>query len=285
MKWTRREWQKCGIATVFVGLGLSAFRPQPALSQQAALELSEESWLSLKAEVFADRELQDGSHLLSLETPARAEDAAIVPVALRTMLPVDDPRSLVSVTIIVDENPAPLAARFSIGAHSGVSMIATRVRVDTYSYIHAVAELSDGRFYVVKNFVKATGGCSAPALKNADAANAHVGQLKLRQFERATNHPSSQAAEAQILIRHPNYSGMQMDQVTRLYIPAQFISNLKIFRDDELLFEMEGGISISENPNIRFNYLPHAALMLRAEVHDSAGKVYSDAWPIEANAM
>ena len=26
--------------------------------------------------------------------------------------------------------------------------------------------------------------------------------------------------EAQLLIRHPNYSGMQMDQVTRLYVPA-----------------------------------------------------------------
>ena len=41
---------------------------------------------------------------------------------------------------------------------------------------------SDGKLYMVKTFVKAAGGCSAPAAKNADEAKVSLGQLKFRQF-------------------------------------------------------------------------------------------------------
>jgi sulfur-oxidizing protein SoxY len=75
-----------------------------------------------------------------------------------------------------------------------------------------------------------------------------------------------------------------MDQITRLYIPALYVNDLKIFKDDELLLEMEGGISISENPIIRFSYRLDGAT-LRAEVHDSSGKVFSESWPIMTDAM
>jgi sulfur-oxidizing protein SoxY len=285
MRVTRREWQKYGFTAAFSVMTGLACPATLALAKEGALEPREETWSSLKGEIFGDQEINDGAGLLALETPTRAEDAAIVPVTIRTTLPAGDARLLRSLTLVVDENPAPLAARFEIGADSGLAMISTRVRVDTYSYIHAIAKLSDGRLYAVKNFVKATGGCSAPAAKNADAAISAIGQLKLRQFGHSVQEPSGNIAEAQIQIRHPNYSGMQMDQVTRLYIPAHFINVLKIFRDDDLLFSMEGGISISENPSVRFDYLPHGARRMRVEARDSSGKAFVDSWPIEADAM
>ncbi len=82
--------------------------------------------------------------------------------------------------------------------------------------MHAVAELSDGKLYVATRFVKAAGGCSAPALKmTADAIP--LGTMRFRLLP---------AHEAQLMIRHPNYSGMQMNQLTRLYIPAEFVQTL-----------------------------------------------------------
>ena len=44
--------------------------------------------------------------------------------------------------------------------------ISTRVRVNNYTDVHAVAELSDGKLYMTKTYVKASGGCSAPATKS-----------------------------------------------------------------------------------------------------------------------
>jgi sulfur-oxidizing protein SoxY len=42
---------------------------------------------------------------------------------------------------------------------------------------------------------------------------------------------------------------------------------------------MEGGISISEDPNIRFTYVPDGSSSLRAEAVDTAGHVFSGSWP------
>jgi sulfur-oxidizing protein SoxY len=284
MLMTRRQWQTYGIAAALSVLGLRHASGQPS-PKESALEPSEETWLTLKSEIFGDLELNDGVDVLALETPARAEDAALVPLTVRTILAAEDPRSLAALTIVIDENPAPVAARFVIGNRSGVTMISTRVRVDTYSYIHAVAKLSDGKLYVLKNFVKATGGCSAPAVKNADAADAALGQLKLRQFHTLGRDLRANLPEAQVQVHHPNYSGMQMDQITRLYIPANFVSDLKVFRDSDLLFSMDGGISISENPNLRFDYSALGAQKLRVEVQDSSGRSFAQSWAIEASAM
>src|SRR6516165_9492649 len=102
------------------------------------------------------------------------------------------------------DDPAPVAATFTLGPHAGTSSLSTRVRVDSYTNVHAVAELSDGKLYGVAAFVKASGGCSAPAAKNADEAQANLGQMKLRQFARAGDAPAGGMREAQIMIRHPN---------------------------------------------------------------------------------
>src|SRR6185503_829846 len=96
--------------------------------------------------------------------------------------PAGDTRQVQSITLVIDQNPAPMAAKFQLGPDAKVSEISTRVRVNNYTDVHAVAELSDGQLYMVKTYVKASGGCSAPAAKNADEAAASIGQMKFRQF-------------------------------------------------------------------------------------------------------
>src|SRR5262245_47175905 len=108
---------------------------------------------------------------------------------------------------------------------------------------------------MVKTFVKASGGCSAPAAKNVEDAINRLGEMTYRQFDRADEGPANGTREAQIIILHPNNSGLQMDQLTHLYIPAFFIDELHLWQDNNLILSMEGGISISEDPNIRFTYV------------------------------
>jgi sulfur-oxidizing protein SoxY len=204
-----------------------------------------------------------------------------VPIGMRVNFTGDDKRTLKTLTLVIDENPAPVAGTFTIGPRSGVTSISTRVRVNTYSYVRLVAELSDGQLYGVKAFVKASGGCSAPASSNADATKSMLGQMKFRTFR-----PESEAPpEAQIMLRHPQNSGLQMDQLTRLYIPPFFIENLKIWQGDDLVLEMDGGIAISEDPNIRFNYRPNGAAKFRVEAIDTSKKLFRDEWSVEKSML
>jgi sulfur-oxidizing protein SoxY len=240
---------------------------------------ADDPWPDIASDVFHGRPLLDGSGLVAIDMPQRAEDAAIVPVTLRATLPPGDARTLKAFTLIIDDNPAPVAGTFKVG--SGVTMISTRVRVNSYTNVHAVAELSDGQLYVVKTYVKAAGGCSAPMAGNSTETKVTLGQMRFRQFATPSAGPASGPREAQIMIRHPNNSGLQRDQVSLLYIPLFIVRELRIWQGDQLLLEMDGGISISENPAIRFSYLPNQAAAFRAEAVDTDGHVFKGEWPVE----
>lgn len=243
---------------------------------RAAMAADADPWPALAPQIFPDRALEDGTKLLTIDAPYRAEDAAVVPVTLHTTLAAGDPRQVRKITLVIDANPSPVAAVFTLEPHAGIDSIATRVRVDDYTNVHAVAELSDGKLYMATRYVKAAGGCSAPALKQtADAIP--VGTLRFRELQ-ATD-PAQR--EAQVMVRHPNYSGMQMDQLTRLYIPADFVEKLRIWQGDQLLLTVEGGISISENPSFRFSFKPNEAKTFRVDGSDSDGKHFSGSFPAQ----
>jgi sulfur-oxidizing protein SoxY len=178
-----------------------------------------------------------------------------------------------------------MAARFELGPDASVSEISTRVRVNNYTDVHAVAELSDGQLYMTKTYVKASGGCSAPAAKNAEEAKGKLGQIRFRQFAKPSEGPTSGAREAQIMIGHPNNSGLQMDQLTQLYIPPFFVNELRVWQDDSLVLAMEGGISISEDPNIRFTYVPNGARRFRVEAKDTDGHVFQNEWKVDGSGI
>ena len=257
-----------GLLSVMCGARLAPAAPPEAY----------DPWPGLVQDIFSNRPMNDGADVIAIEMPYRAEDAAIVPVTLRTKLSPGDSRRVLTITLVIDQNPAPMAATFELGPDAKVSEISTRVRVNNYTDVHAVAELSDGKLYVIKTYVKASGGCSAPAAKNADEARSRLGQMRYRQFTRPGQAPVSGVREAQVMIGHPNNSGLQMNQVTQLYIPAFFVNELRLWQDDGLVLAMEGGISISEDPNIRFTYVANGAKRFRAEAKDTEGHVFRSEW-------
>ena len=83
------------------------------------------------------------------------------------------------------------------------------------------------------------------------------------------------------MMRHPNNSGLQMDQITRLYTPARYVDHLAVYQGDELIFSVEGGISISEDPNFRFDFARNDAKTLRVEASDIDNEHFQASWPLK----
>jgi sulfur-oxidizing protein SoxY len=280
--------QSCaGAMRLWVGaLLLGVTLATPALSQQ-----SEETWNSIKSDIFGSKAaaIKDGDDLMSMDAPMRAEDAAVVPITVRALKPQAGETAIKAITLVIDENPAPVAATVSFGPAAASASFSTRLRVNNYSFIRAVAEMNDGSLRMIKKFVKASGGCSAPALKDQDKSVAEMGQLRLRQFAQGDPEAKDYAlapndagmAEAQIMIRHPNYSGLQMDQVTMLYIPAHYVREIALKRGNALVMKMEGGISLSENPSFRFAFRKEGAGELSVRAEDTQKQVFEKSWPVE----
>jgi sulfur-oxidizing protein SoxY len=217
---------------------------------------ADDPWPDIHAGVFDGRPIVESDGSLALYVPEQAEDAAIVPVAVH--MPPNIANTAKSLTIIIDRNPAPVAATFRFGeafagsAEIGERKLMTRVRVDSFSNIRAILETADGKLHMAKKFVMGAGGCSAPASKDADEAMANLGKMQVKSTASAAH--GAAWREGIIMIRHPNFTGMQMDIVSRGYTPARYIDLLEVTRGGRLLLRMEGGISISENPNLRFTF-------------------------------
>jgi sulfur-oxidizing protein SoxY len=254
----------------------------PAAAQQS-MAGSEKIWATLKGDVLGDRPVLLDTGLIRIEAPKRAQDAALVPVDIYI-----DPAKAAGVkkvTMVIDVNPAPVAATFQIGKDAGVTHLATRVRVNDYSWLRVIAETDSGELHMSQTFVKASGGCSAPAVKNSKDALASMGQMKLRQFVPPAEETMTKAQELQLMIRHPNNSGLQRDPLTQYFIPAHFVQNLSILQGDRLILSMEGGISISEDPNFRFDFAVHGTDDIRVEAIDTEGKVFTDKWPLDPTGL
>ncbi len=245
-----------------------------------AADPREKTWPDLKKEFFENIEIADGSALLSIKALTRADDAAIVPVKV-TAAPGTKIKRLV---LFVDENPIPMAADFKFGPASPTATFSTRLRVNSYSFVRVVAEADGGKHYMVKTYVKASGGCSAPANKDMAKAKAQIGRMKLRLFKTARSSresaQQSRVREAQIMIRHPNNSGFQMDQVALTYIPAHFVDLIEVKQGDELVMSVKGGISLSENPSIHFYYRDTGKGEITVRATDNNNNTYSNSWPI-----
>jgi sulfur-oxidizing protein SoxY len=223
-------------------------------------------WQKVRADLFPAATIAAGESVIVLETPKRAEDAAIVPVAIRAKFPQSSDRYIQKLWLIIDNNPSPIAAVFQLTPESGRADIETRMRVEQYTYVRAIALTSDGKLYMVSNYVKASGGCSAPASKDAEAAKANLGKMRIRVDEALV---ADRPARAQVMISHPNDSGLAMDQVTRTYAVPHFVRSVEVRHNGKLIMNADVDFSISENPNFRFYFLPGSGGELDVKVIDN----------------
>lgn len=240
-------------------------------SQPARADSYEDVWPDLKSTVFGQTDITADDNIVVLEAPVRAEDAALVPITIR--MPAATAAKVKKITLVVDKNPAPVAATFAFGeaAGDGERMLSTRIRVNRYTFVRAVAETEDGKLHMATKFVKAAGGCSAPFGKDYDTALQGLGTTKVKSV------PATIAGthEAQIMIRHPSFTGMQLDPVTRVTPPARFVENLEVTSGGKTVFVMEGGITISEDPNFRFTYTPGGSGEIVSKGKDTAGEEFT----------
>lgn len=227
----------------------------------------------LKQKYFGDRAIDETASPVELTAPYRAEDPALVPVSIAAKIPQTPGHYIKTITLIIDNNPVPFAAAFHFTPDSGKADIATRLRFNAYTNIRAIAETNDGKLSMVKAFVKASGGCSAPIGADLEAAMARMGKMKfkLEGDKLVLNQPN----QTQLLVSHPSISGMQMDQISRMIKPAHFVNQVNVSFNGKPILSAETDIALSTDPNFRFYFTPNQAGELKAEVKDNQGKAFS----------
>jgi sulfur-oxidizing protein SoxY len=249
-----------------LSLTLSAAALAPAPVRAGATDSDEERaarWTEIKKTIFGDRAVEVNDAAVKIDAPVRALDASLVPVGL-TLADKDNVKGLY---FIIDDNPSPYAAHFTFGPAADPGEIKMRVRVNNYTNVHAVVETKDGKLVESAKFVKASGGCSAPMGMSDEEAMKGMGDMRMKFSDGQGGKP----VEATLIVRHPNFSGMQMNQVTRDYTPARYVDKLDVTHGDQLVFHLDGDISIASNPVIHFGIKPDGKGPVTVAATDNQG--------------
>jgi sulfur-oxidizing protein SoxY len=237
----------------------------------------EPSWPDLRQALYADQDLTPAGDTIRIDTPYRTQDDTRTRIAASLHAP--DGQMIQSVTVILDENPMPVSAVFDLHQPLRQVDFATTMRVNGPTPVHVVARTTDNRLLMSESFVKTsgTGACAAPPGTDPDKALASLGRMELDVTAPDTAALLTQAGAAAprtlgIAISHPSHSGMQMDQISLLFIPARYVHTLDVQVDDTPFARITGSISLSENPEVAIS-IPATAQAVGVTMTDTDGTV------------
>ncbi|HUU71871.1 MAG TPA: quinoprotein dehydrogenase-associated SoxYZ-like carrier [Burkholderiales bacterium] len=221
------------------------------------------NWLQLKPLLFGERTVHaHATDVLQLYVSQRADDAAVVPVMVRTYINQKPERYIKHIYVIIDENPSPFGVKFTMTPKSGRADIETRVRMESSSPIRAIAEMNDGSLWMDSAMVFGAGGCSAPI--SGGPVDPSLGKMRLSMDNMLSN--AGEPVPAQLMIRHPQITGMS----TNVILEPHFVRQVNVYYSEQLVMSADVDFTISENPVFRFYFLPEGDGELRAEVVDSS---------------
>lgn len=239
--------------------------------QFAHAEANPEVWPVLKQSFFGNKVIERAD-FMKLEGPKRAESGAQVPITLTVDKPLNAPDTIKKVYLFVDANPIPLTAVYHFTPLNGKAQIATRVRMEQDSFLHAVGETADGKLFVTDLPIRAAGGCGGAVDGDDKAIRAAAGKIKLNV--EAPVKPG-EANPATFLIKHPMFTGLQRDLASGGYKPAFFINKVSFSYNDKPVMQIDFGVGVAEDPYVRFFYMPDVPGVLKVVAEDNEGMSFS----------
>ncbi|MEP6265766.1 MAG: quinoprotein dehydrogenase-associated SoxYZ-like carrier [Paracoccaceae bacterium] len=240
---------------------------------------SNDVWQSVKTQLYGDRYLLNGDDVISIDAPYRTPDDARADLAAQIVAP--DGAKLAKITVVLDENPMPVSAVFDLETPQPSFFFDITMRVNGPTPMHVIVETSDGRLFVSETFVKTsgTGACAAPPGTDPELALASLGEISIEMAGIAPGVGSSKIknfasrlGRMDVDISHPSHSGMQMDQISLLFIPLRYVENIEINLDGAGFVDVTGSISLSENPRLGLA-VPQSTRSVDVTMTDTDGTV------------
>lgn len=241
------------------------------ISTAALAEADPKLWPVVKEAFFAKRDIQEVD-FIKIEAPRRAESGAQVPVTFSYDKAAANGVDIKKIYVLVDANPIQLAATYHLTEMLGNFQLATRIRMETDSFVRLVGESADGKLYMAKREIRAAGGCGGTVDNDESAVRAAAGKIKLNvESPVAFGSPAS----ATFNIRHVMRTGLQRDLVSQGYVPAFYINKTTFTYNGKTVMDVDVGVGTSEDPYMKFNFTPDAPGKLEVTATDNEGKTFT----------
>ncbi|WP_425102324.1 quinoprotein dehydrogenase-associated SoxYZ-like carrier [Tropicibacter sp. S64] len=215
--------------------------------------LAEDNWTWISEELFGERALRDGAQVIAIDAPYRTQNDSRTQIAAQVAAPAG--LNIGRVLVVLDDNPMPVSAVFALDQPQPRFFFDVTMRINGPTPLHVVAETTDGQLFVAETFVKTSGqgACAAPPGTDPKEALATLGNMLIEAVPGPSSAQSLGALrlkQVDVDISHPSHSGMQMDQISLLFIPMRYVEDVRIDLDGAGYVDITGSISLSENPRL-----------------------------------
>lgn len=237
-----------------------------------------DEWQKIKTVYFENKSIHEFAGTIEIDIPRRAAFGATVPTVIRATQPQSAERWVRKIYLVVDKNPSPIAAIYTLTPDMGKVELETRIRVDEYSHVRAIAEMNDGQLYSDARYVKVSGGCTAKP--NRDQAK-HMAELGTIKFRLPDKFVANQPNTVHVHVSHPNNTGFELDHITVMFIPPHYVRKTEVTFAGKPVLVADTDFSISEDPYLKFNFVPKSDGELKCAVEDSKDMKWEKAVPVK----
>ena len=230
------------------------------ISLFANADANPDVWPHIKEKMFKNKTIEE-VNFLKIDGPARASSGAQVPINIKLT---KSDINIEKISLIIDSNPVQLGATYYLTKNTQNLDLSTRIRLETDSFVRVVGEDSKGKLYMSKVAIRASGGCSG-YMNSADPEHTtDLGKILIK----------SKAKYITTRIKHPNFTGLQRDSFTGWYVPEWIVNKVKYDFNGESILVVEGGISISQDPYLKFNFTPEKKGTMTISATDTKGETF-----------
>lgn len=242
-----------------------------SFTNTALAEADPNIWPVVKEAFFADRPVEDAD-FIQLTAPKRAESGAQVPFSISLDQSNESAKAIKKIYVLVDANPIQLVAIYNLTDELGQFNLSTRIRLETDSFVRAVGETADGKLYMAAVTVRAAGGCGGIIDADDAAVRASAGKIKMNV---ASPIKFGSPTPATFIIKHPMRTGLQRDLASQGFLPAYFINKATFTYNGKTVFDVDFHVGTSEDPYLKFDFIPKEPGILKVHATDNEGKSFS----------
>jgi desulfoferrodoxin (superoxide reductase-like protein) len=254
-----------GLAAAAGGLGAWPRSPAAATRRRPA-----EEWSAIALAAF------ERLHFPQVRVPVVTANGDRVPITIEMGHPMEPGHHITRVTVVNERDPVPLKGVFELTPASGLAHLAFQARIDEgASEVAVTAECSLHGEWTTTATVRVAdgaGGCSDPTPR---AASTEIlpPRLRLPGLVRTGRVRPEEVLEAQLLMRHPNRTGLARRD-------GRFVAESEPFhlREMEVLYR-EARVSrflftsaLSDDPLIAFRVRAGQGGLLRATLGNTRGQ-------------
>jgi len=218
-------------------------------------------WPYIKERMFQDKVIEE-VNFIKIDGPARASSGAQVPVNIKIVQKAGI--IIKKVTLIIDSNPVQKAATYHLTGNTQNLDLSTRIRMETDSFVRVVGEDSNGKLYMSKVAIRASGGCSGYMNSADPELTKDLGKILVKVKKKYLT----------TRIKHPNFTGLQKDSINGWFVPEWIVTQVRYDFNGERILVAENGISMSQDPYLKFRFSPAMSGTITVSAIDTKGQIF-----------